>query len=150
MDSRAYVGARARNELDTIKQKASSKNLKFDDSPNFQIQVANGQLEKLLARATLKFEIGDNMYAEHFVVVMKITRPIMGLHFTREHSVVIDRTHGVIQLSHLTMQVKTASREINAKPEPVLTDGALKMPPETTKQSGALSNTLQNETQQLL
>ena len=33
--------------------------LKIDDPPNFQTQVASGQLEKPLATATLKFESGD-------------------------------------------------------------------------------------------
>ena len=53
IDSRAYVSAIAQNDLDTIKQNAPHT----DDPPNFQIQVANDQLEKPLATSTLKFEI---------------------------------------------------------------------------------------------
>ena len=60
VDSGAFVSAIAQDDLETIKQKAPNNILKIDDPPNFQIQVANGQLEKPLSSATLKFEIGDN------------------------------------------------------------------------------------------
>ena len=44
VDSRAFVSAIAQDGLETIKQKAPNNILKIDDPPNFQIQVANGQL----------------------------------------------------------------------------------------------------------
>ena len=97
------------------------------------MQVANGQLEKPLSTATLKIEIGDNSFAEHFVVMKKLTGPKIGLHFMRNNSVVIDTTHGLIQFPHMTMQVKTASSETTTKPQPVITDKALTIPPTTTK-----------------
>ena len=133
VDSGAFVTAIAHDDLESIKQKAPNNILKIDDPPNFQIQVANGQLEKPLSTATLKFEIGDNSFAEHFVVMKKLTGPIIGLHFMRNNSVVIDMTHGLIHFPHLTMQVKTASSETTTKPQPVITDEALTIPPMTTK-----------------
>ena len=57
VDSGAFVSAIAQDDLETIKQKAPNNILKIDDPPNFQKQVANGQLEKALSTATLKFEI---------------------------------------------------------------------------------------------
>ena len=133
VDSGAFVSAIAQDDLKTIKQKASNNILKIDDPPNFQIQVANGQLEKSLSTATLKFEYGDNSFAEHFVVMKKLTGPIFELHFMRKNSVVIDTTHGLIHFPHLTMQVKTTSSETTIKPQTVITDEALAIPPTTTK-----------------
>ena len=133
VDSGAIVSAIAQDDLETIKQKAPNNILRIDDSPNFQIQVANGQLEKPLSTATLKFEIGDKSFAEHFVVMTKLTGPIIGLHFTRNNSVVIDTTHGLIHFPHLTMQFKTALSETATKPQPVITDETLTIPPTTTK-----------------
>ena len=133
VDSKAFVSLIAQDDLETIKQKAPNNILKIDDPPNFQIQVANGQLEKPLSTATLKFEIGDNSFAEHFVVMKKLTGPIIGLHFMRINSVVIDTTHGHIHFPHLTMQVKTASSETTTKPQPVITDEAVTIPPTTKK-----------------
>ena len=132
-DSRAFVSAIAQNDLDTIKQKAPNKFLKIDDTPIFQIQVANDQLEKPLSTATLKCDIGDNNFAEHFVVIKKLTGPMIRLHFMRNNSVVIDTTHGLIHFPHLTMQVKTTSSGTTTKPQPVITDEALTIPPTTTR-----------------
>ena len=128
----AYVSAIAQTELDRIKQQAPSNILKIDDPPNFQIQVANGQLEKPTAIATLKFDIGDHVFAEHFVV-MNLTGPIIGLRFMKHNSVVIDTTHGLIHFPHLTMQVKSASSQASAKPQPVLIHDSITLPQMTTK-----------------
>ena len=133
VDSRALVSAIAQDDLDTIKQKAPNNILKVDDPPNFQIQVANGKLEIPLSTATLKFEIGDNTFAKHFVVRKKLTGPLFGLHSMRNNSVVIDTTHGLLLLPHLTMQVKTASSETSTKLQQVITDEALTIPLTTTK-----------------
>ena len=122
VDSEAFVSAIAQDDLDTIKLKAPINILRIDDPPNFQIQVANGQLEKPLSTATLKFEIGDDTLAEHFVVLKKLKGPILGLHFKWNNSVVIDTTHGLIHFPNLTMQVRTTSSETNTKPQPVITD----------------------------
>ena len=132
LDSGTFVSAIARDDLDTIKQKAPKNILEIGDPPNFQIQVANGQSEKPSSTATLKLEIGDNTFAEHFIVMKKLTGPKIGLHFMRNNSVVIDTTHGLIHFSHLTMQVKTASSETTTKPQPVITDEALAIPPKKT------------------
>ena len=133
VDSREFVSAIAQDALDTIKERAPNNILKVDDPPSFQIQVANGQLEKPLSTATLKFEFGDNTFAEQFFVMKILTGPIIELHFMSNNSVVIDTTHGLIHFPHLTMQVKTASSETTTKPQPVITDEALTIPPKTTK-----------------
>ena len=133
VDSGAYVSAIAQNELDRIKQQSPSNILKIDDPPNFQIQVANGQLEKPTATATLKIDIADHIFAEHFVVMKNLTGPIIGLHFMTHNSVVIDTTHGLIHLPHLTMQVKSALTQTSAKRQAVLIHDGIPIPQQTTK-----------------
>ena len=133
VDSGAYVSAIAQKELDIIKQQAPSNILKIDDPPNFQIQVANGQLEKPMATATHKFDFGDHILAEHFVVMKNLTGPIIGLHFMRQNCVVIDTTHGLIHFPHLTMQIKSASSGTSAKPQAVPINDSKMVPPMTTK-----------------
>ena len=120
VDSGAYVSAITQEELERIKQQAPSNILKIDDPPKFPIQVANGQLEKPIATTTLKFDIGDHIFAEHFVVMKNLTGLNIGLHFMRDNSVVIDTTHGLIHFPHLTMQVKSASSGTSAKPQQLL------------------------------
>ena len=117
VDSGAYLSAIAQKQLNRIKQQSPSNILKIDDPPNFQIQVANGQLEKPTATATLKFDIGDHIFAEHFVVIKNLTGPIIGFHFMRHNSVVIDTTHGLIHFPHLTVQVESALSQTSVKPQ---------------------------------
>ena len=133
VDSGAYVSAIAQKVPDRIQQQAPSKILKIDDPPIFQIQVANGRLEKPTATATLKFDIGDHTFAEHFVVMKNLAGPIIGLHFMKHNSVVIDTTHGLIHFPHLTMQVKSALSQASAKPQLVLIYDSITIQQMTTK-----------------
>ena len=133
VDSGAYVSAIAQTELDRIKKQAPANIFKIKDPPNFQIQVANGQLEKPISTTTLNFDIGDNTFAENFVVMKNLTGPIIGLHFMRYNSVVIDTTHGLIHFPHLTIPAKNAVIKTSAKPQPVLIQDNAKVPPMTTK-----------------
>ena len=114
VDSGTYVTAIAQDDLDTIKQKAPNNIFKIDDRLTFQMLLANCQLEKPLTTVTFKFVFEDNTFAEYFVVVKKLTDPILGLYFMRNNSVVIDTTHGFILFPHLTMQINTTS-EMSAK-----------------------------------
>ena len=131
VDSGAFVSAIAQDDLDTLKNK--KPRIMFSESTTLPIFKYKKQLQKPLSTATLKFAIGDNSFAEHFVVMKKLTGPIIGLHFMRNNSVVIDTTHRLIHFPHLTMQVKTASSERTTKPQPVITDEAMTIPPTTTK-----------------
>ena len=119
--------------MDRIKQGSPSNILKTDDPPNFQIQVVNGQLGRPVATATPKFDIGDYIFAEHFVVMEKLSGPIIGLHFMKHNIVVIDTTHGLIHFPHLTMQVKSALSQTSAKPQSVLIHDNIAIPQMTTK-----------------
>ena len=120
VDSGAYICPIAQKELNRIKQQAPSNILKISEPPKFQFQVANGQLEKPIAKPTLIFDIVDLILAEHFVVMKNLTGPIIGLHFMRHNSVVIHSTHGLIFFPHLTRQVKSALSQKSAKPQAIL------------------------------
>ena len=62
-----------------------------------------------------------------------LTGPILGLHFMRHNSAVVDTTHSLIHFLHLTMLVKNVASAVSVKPQFVLIDDALKLPPMTTK-----------------
>ena len=87
--------------MERIKQQAPAIIFKIDESGKFQIEIANGQLEKQLTTTTLRFDIGDLTFAEHFVVMKNLTGSIIGLYFIRYNSVVIDTTHGLICFASL-------------------------------------------------
>ena len=138
VDSGAYVSAIAQKEWGIIKEQAPSNILKIDDIPNFQIQVASGQLEKPIATATLKFDTGDHIFAEHFVVMKNLPDSIIGLHFMRHNRVVIDTTHGPIHFPHFTMQVKSALSQTSAKPQAVFIHASKTIPQMTRKNNHSI------------
>ena len=107
--------------------------IKIDELPNFQIQVANGQLEKPIATVTLKFDIEDHIFAEHIVVMKNLTGPILGLHFMRHNNVVIDTTHGLMHFPHSTKQDRNALSQTSAKPQVVLIRDSMTLLELTTK-----------------
>ena len=79
-----------------------------------------------------------------------LTGPILGFHFMRNNSVVIDTTHGLIYFPQIRMQDKIASNETTAKPQLVITDDVPRIPPGTKKQSEPLLTIRLNGTQQRL
>ena len=119
--------------MNRIKQQAPSNIFKSDDPPNFQNHVANDQLEKPISKITLKYNIGGNTFAEHFVVKKNLKGPILGLHFMRHNSLVIDTTHALIPFRHLTMQATNAAIEGNDKPQLVFIQENKTVPLMTTK-----------------
>ena len=58
-----------------------------------------------MQQAHLNLKLETHNFAEHFVVMKKLTGPIRGLRFMRDNSVVSDATHGRIHFPHLTVQV---------------------------------------------
>ena len=74
VDSGAYVSAIAQTELDRIKQQAPANIFKTVGPPVFQIHVANAQIEKPISTATPNFDIEDNTFAEHFVLMRNLKR----------------------------------------------------------------------------
>ena len=49
--------------------------------PEFQIMVANGQLEAPIATVELQIKDGDNTFREKFIVMTNLTSPLIGLLF---------------------------------------------------------------------
>ena len=142
VDSGAYVSAIPEDELERIKTYSRGNILKMGEPPTFQIQVANGQLEKPTAIATMFFEIGDYEFAEHFVVMRNLTGPIIGLHFMRYNSVILDITHALLHFPHLSMQAKTADEGKMTKPQAVMIPEEITIQPMTTKTIKAYANHL--------
>ena len=133
VDSNAYVSAVAQNKFDGMKQQALGSIIETNDPPIFQSQVANGCSEKPIATVTLEFDIGDLTFAETLCRDEVFTVPIIGFHFMKYNSLVIDTIHGLFPFLHLTMQVKSTASDTSAKPQPILIHDALTLPSMTAK-----------------
>ena len=74
VDSGAYVSAIAQKKIDRIKQQSPSNILKADDPPNFQIQVANGQLEKPTSHFCKTFRFDEEPDRTHYRIALHETQ----------------------------------------------------------------------------
>ena len=70
----------------------------LNESPSaeFQIVVANGQLEATIATVELQFEFGDITCIEKFIVMTNLTSPLSGLIFLQRNSTILDMSQGIL------------------------------------------------------
>ena len=81
VDTGALSRAIPEADLRKIRLLAPQSIVKEGPAPNFQIMVANGQLETPKSTVELKFEVGDIEFHEIFIVMEKLTSPLIGLSF---------------------------------------------------------------------
>ena len=97
--------------------------------PNFQIMVANGQLETPKSTIELKFEVGDIEFHEIFIVMEHLTGPIIGLMFLQRNHTVLDMRQGILNFPFFSMQLKTADHKYSNVLEPILNPIEITIPP---------------------
>ena len=98
--------------------------------PEFQIMVANGQLEAPIATVELQFEVGDIIFSEKFIVMTNLTSPLIGLLFLQRNSTILDMRQGILNFPFFSMQLKNEDRTYPNVIERILN------PVETTLQPG--------------
>ena len=86
---------------------------------NFQIMVANGQLETPKNTVELKFEVGDIEFHGIFIVMEKLTSPLIGLSFLQRNNTILDMRQGVLIFLFFSMQLKTADHKYTNVMEPI-------------------------------
>ena len=87
--------------------------------PNFQIMVANGQLEIPKSTIELKFEVGDIEFHEIFIMMENLTGPIIGLMFLQRNHTVLDMRKRILNFPYFSMQLKTADHRYSNVLEPI-------------------------------
>ena len=98
--------------------------------PEFQIMVANGQLEAPIATVEMQFEVGDITFREKFIVMTNLTSPLIGLLFLQRNSTILGMRQGILNFPFFSMQVKNEDRTYANIIELILN------PVETTLQPG--------------
>ena len=96
--------------------------------PNFQIMVANGQLETPKSTIELKFEVGDIELHEMFIVTEHLTGPSIGLMFLQRNHTVLDMRQGILNFPSFSMQLKTADHIYSNVLEPILNPTEITIP----------------------
>ena len=130
IDTGALSGAIPEADLRKIRLLSPHTILNQGPPPEFQIKVANGQLEAPIATVELQFEVGDITFREKFIVMTDLTSPLIGLLFLQRNSTILDMRQGILNFPLFSMQLKNEDRTYPNVIEPILN------PVETTLQPG--------------
>ena len=91
--------------------------------------VANGDLKLPKTTVELKFEVGDIEFYEIFIVLEKLSSPIIELMFLQRNHTVLDMRQGMLKFPFFSMQVKTADHKQSNVMEPILNPEDVTIPP---------------------
>ena len=129
-DTGALSSAIPEADLRKIRLLAPHTILNEGPLPEFQIMVANGQLEAPLATVGVQFEVGDVTFIEKIIVMTNLTSPLIGLLFLQRNSTILDMRQGIPNFPFFSMQLKNEDRTYPNVIEPILN------PVETLLQQG--------------
>ena len=129
IDTGALSSAIPEMDLRKIRLLSPQSVIREGPPPNFQIMVANGQLETPKSTIELKFEIGDIEFHEIFIVMEHLTGPIIGLMFLQRNHTVLDMRQGILNFPFSSMQLKTADHKYSNVLEPILNPTEITIPP---------------------
>ena len=82
--------------------------------------VAIGDLETPKSTVELKFEVGDIEFHEIFIVMEKLSSPIIGLRVLQRNHTVLDMRRGILNFPFVSMPLKTADHKYSNVMEPIL------------------------------
>ena len=120
IDTGALSGAVPETDLRNIRLLAPHTILNESPPPEFQIMVANGQLEEPIATVELQFEVSDITFREKFIVTTNLTSPLIGLLFLQHNSTILDMRQGILTFPFFSMQLKNEDRTYPNVIEPIL------------------------------
>ena len=129
LDTGAHSSAIPEADLRKIRLLAPQSIVKEGPAPSFQIMVANGDLETPKSTIELKFEVGDIEFHEVFIVMEKLSTPIIGLMFLQRNHTVLDMRQGILNFPYFSMQLKTADHKYSNVMEPILNPEDVTIPP---------------------
>ena len=99
------------------------------ESQNFQLLVANGQLETPKSTIELKFEVGDIEFHETFIEMENLTGPFIRLLFFQRNHKVLDMRQRILNFPVLSIQLKSAEHRYSNVLEPILNPTENTIPP---------------------
>ena len=112
VDKGALSNAIPEADLRKILLLAPQSIIKEGTAPNFQIMVGNEQLETPKSTVELKFEVGDIDFHESFIVMEKLTSPLIGLSFLQRNNTILDMGKGVLCFPFFLNAIKNCRSQI--------------------------------------
>ena len=91
---------------DKIKLLANEAMKETGPTTNFQIIVANEQVEVPIRTVFLEFEVADFMLTENFIIMKNLPNLLIELCFLRRNNTIFDVTQGILTIPYFSMQLK--------------------------------------------
>ena len=129
VDTGALSSAIPEADLCKIRLLAPQSIDKEGPAPNFQLMVANGQLETPKSTVELKFEVSDIDFHEIFIVMENPTSPLIGFSYLQRNDTILDMRQGLLNFPFFSMQLKTAYHKYTKVMEPISTKEDITIPP---------------------
>ena len=129
MDTGVHTIAIPESDLRKIRLLAPQSLVKEGPAPSFQVLVANGHLKTPKSTVELKLEVGDIEFHEIFIVMEKLSSPIIGLMFLQKNHTVLDMRRGILTFPYFSMQLKKADHKYSNVIEPILNPEDITHPP---------------------
>ena len=115
-----------------IKLLSSSSIVDTGPAPNFQIMVANGQLENPIGTVELRFEVADFEFRERFIIMKTLPHPLIGLMFPPKKQRNFRRQTRDINLPYLSMQLTPENNQQLRASTALMTDQTYTVYPQET------------------
>ena len=125
----AHSSAKPEADLRKTRLRAPESTVKQGSEPSFQKLVADRDLETLKSTVELKFEIGDIEFHELFIVIEKLSSPLIGLMFLQRNHTVLDMRQRILNFPYFSMQLKTADHKYSNVMKPILNSEYVTIPP---------------------
>ena len=132
IDTGALTSAISEQDLNKIKLIANEAIKDTGPPPNFQIMVANGQLEVPIDTVLLEFEVADFMLCKNFIIMKNLPNPRIGLCFLRRNNAVFDVTQGILTFPYLSMQLKPDTQTTMRQATPLFAENTYTLQPGET------------------
>ena len=132
IDTGALTSAISEADLNKIKLLSNEAIKDTGPAPNFQIMVANGQLERPIGTVLLEFEVTDFHFQENFIVMKTLPNPLIGLCFLQRHNALFDIRQGIITFPYLSMQLRPEHTTNIRAATPLLTETTYTLQPGET------------------
>ena len=132
IDTGALTSAISEQDLNKIKLLANEAIKETGPPPNFQIMVANGQLEVPTGTVLLEFEVADFMLKENFIIMKNLPNPLIGLCFLRRNNAIFDVTQGILTFPYLSMQLKPDTQTAIRQATPLFAENTYTLRPGET------------------
>ena len=129
IDTGALSSAIPESDLKKIRLLTPKSIIEEAGPPNFHIIVANGGVEQPIGQVLLQFEVGDLEFQERFIVMKKLTNPLIGLSFLQRNNTVLDTRQAVLNFPFFSMHLETTDQPTPDTQEPIILESNMCVKP---------------------